>query len=566
MKTWISLSIFCIASVLPGLYAQEGPPPEIDMVVRATVSLLMEPENKDLKGFIDHHYSKDFRKSKSPEELEEHLKNLVRNTQGAGAIDVSIQDDLFHIHFSDGVDVSVLLRFSQDEFAKIDLLALEEKMDPQKMTEEEQIQSALEKTVRQIESLAKYDSEVDYFDFIKRNFHPEIFNIYSRDSLSGLLHETGKAVAGAMSIQAIPTEDEPGIILQLRGAQSLEVEVGIDPAEPYLIRDYQLRENSPAEVKEELLPMTWDNFASQIAKEVEKGFSGTILIVSNGQVQLNSGYGYARHDPQMENNSGTVYDIGSVPIDFTRAGILNLIDQGKIRREDSITKFFGSVPEDKKPITIGDLISNKSGLQNFHHDEEKDADYDLTWIDREEAIRRILGRPLLAEPGSEVIYSHSAFTLLAAVMEIVSGKSYENFISEQFFQPMGMKNTGSYGGESGMDKDAQAEGYGNQAASPNIPYGWGRTSWLIKGSGGMVSNPGDLYLWYKELQTGNYLSPESMEEYGFGQMALGGSDRGFFTCLRKDSSGTVIICSNSDPVKYQDTLRLFKSLLVLIDK
>lgn len=566
MKTWISLSVFCIVSVLPGLYAQEGPPPEIDMVIRATVSLLMEPEGKDLKGFIDQHYSEDFRKSKSLEQLQEDLENLTRRTQRAGAIDVSIQDDLFHIHFSDGVDVSVSLLFSHNEFAKIDLLALEEEMDRQKMTEEEQIQSALENTVRQIESLAKYDSDVDYFGFIKENFHPEILNFYSRDSLAGLLRKTGKAVAGAMSIQAMPKEDGPGVILQFRGAQSVEVVIGIDPEEPYLIRDYQLRESSAAEDGEELIPMTWENYSSQIAKEVDKGFSGTILIVDNGLVRLDTGYGYAHRDRQIRNKSETVYDIGSVPIDFTRAGILKLVDQGKIRLEDSITKIFGAVPEDKKPITIGDLISNKSGLQNFHHDEEEDEDYDLTWIDREEAIRRILARPLLAEPGTEVIYSHSAYTLLAAVIEIVSGKKYEDFLFGYFFKPMGMKNTGSYGADSGMDKDAQAAGYGNQAASSNIPFAWGKTSWLIKGSGGMVSNPRDLYLWYKGLQTGNYLSPESMKKFGFGQMALGGTDRGFFTCLRKDSSGTVIICSNSDPVKYQDTLRLFKSLLVLLEK
>ena len=86
----------------------------------------------------------------------------------------------------------------------------------------------------------------------------------------------------------------------------------------------------------------------------------------------------------------------------------------------------------------------ESGMPNFHH-RAGDADRDLSWIDREIAERRILTAPLLFPPGEGNAHSHSAFTLLSAIVERVTDMSYQDFLKDNFFDPVGMTVTGPFG-------------------------------------------------------------------------------------------------------------------------
>ena len=82
-------------------------------------------------------------------------------------------------------------------------------------------------------------------------------------------------------------------------------------------------------------------------------------------------------------------------------------------------------------MTIQHLFSGQSGLPDFF-DTEEDWDPDLGWVDRETAVQRMLSQELLFEPGTDRSHSHGAFGLLAAIVEIVSGQTYYDFISKNF--------------------------------------------------------------------------------------------------------------------------------------
>src|SRR6185436_16953274 len=97
-------------------------------------------------------------------------------------------------------------------------------------------------------------------------------------------------------------------------------------------------------------------------------------------------------------------------------------EMGKLSTSDPITKFLKNVPQDKSAMTIDHLMRGRSGLPNFHHITGVDQDADLTWIDRDTAVQRILGRELLFAPGQGQAHSHSAWVLLAAIVEVVSGE------------------------------------------------------------------------------------------------------------------------------------------------
>ena len=145
-------------------------------------------------------------------------------------------------------------------------------------------------------------------------------------------------------------------------------------------------------------PLTFETLDVRMEAEAAGGFTGSVLVVRNGEIVLSAGYGSVREDSPVPASPTTVYGIGSTPIDFTKAGILWLAQNGKLDLNAPITEFFGDVPEDKRAITIEHLMTGASGLPDFH-DRPSDADPDLTWIDREEAVRRILESRLLFTPG-----------------------------------------------------------------------------------------------------------------------------------------------------------------------
>lgn len=194
---------------------------------------------------------------------------------------------------------------------------------------------------------------------------------------------------------------------------------------------------------------------------------------------------------------------------------------------DPITRFYPDTPVDKRSMTIEHLMTGASGLPNFHH-VASDADWDLTWIDRETAEQRILGQPLLFEPGTDRSPSHSAFGLLAAIVEHVSGQSYEDFLESNFFTPLGITRTGPYGDDLGLPLSDFAVGYdGMGVGDPNIPPNWGPTSWLIKGSGGMVSTPSDLHTFFQAMLDGEILTGDAQQGYLNRASSTGATDRGF---------------------------------------
>jgi CubicO group peptidase (beta-lactamase class C family) len=224
---------------------------------------------------------------------------------------------------------------------------------------------------------------------------------------------------------------------------------------------------------------------------------------------------------------------------------LLLIERGKLALDDPIGKYVPNVPADKAPMTIRMILEGRSGLPNFHH-LDSDPDPDLTPLSREAALKRILAMHLLFPPGTRVEHSHSAFGLLAAIVEIASGKSYQQFVRTEIFEPLGMKRTGFYGETLGLPETSFATGYGQRAVgSPNIPPKWGTTSWLVMGSGGMFSTLDDLVR-YNDGIAKQTLFPGKPPRR---MMAanVDGSERGFIFAHADNAQGDqIFLISNSE--------------------
>src|SRR5690606_9749117 len=128
----------------------------------------------------------------------------------------------------------------------------------------------------------------------------------------------------------------------------------------------------------------------------------------------------------------------SIAKTFTAAAVLQLAANESLQLTDTLGDFYPDAAESIRRITIEQLLTHVSGLDNFHND----SDFDV--MDKSEAERRILAMPLIAKPGEQVAYSNAAYTLLAAIIEQVSGQSFQQYVYDNLLDPLKLSSTGFY--------------------------------------------------------------------------------------------------------------------------
>jgi len=253
--------------------------------------------------------------------------------------------------------------------------------------------------------------------------------------------------------------------------------------------------------------------------QLEKlGFAGSVVISKAGRPILAAGYGLADREHGIPWSPGTVSTIGSITKQFTGAAILALVESGALSVEDPISKYFAAVPEDKRDITLYHLLTHSS-IVNL----EGLGDWDP--IDREEFIRRAMEQELAFEPGSAYEYSNAGFSLLGAIIEQLTQKSWEEFVRDRLFLPAGMYETGYILPQWGEGRLAQGyrggERWGTVLERPlaeDGPY------WVLRANGGVYSNAWDMVRWGQALLNGGPLSEKSMEAYWSPHFDEGGGD------------------------------------------
>ncbi|MBN1273553.1 MAG: serine hydrolase [Candidatus Aminicenantes bacterium] len=287
------------------------------------------------------------------------------------------------------------------------------------------------------------------------------------------------------------------------------------------------------------------------------GFSGALLVAKDGRIILNKGYGMAIRSQNVPNTSGTIFSTGSVTKQFTAAGIMKLEMMGKLKTEDPITKYFENVPGDKKEVTLHHLLTHTSGIIDA-------LGPDFVAAPRDETMRKTLDAPLRFKPGEEFGYSNAGYSMLAAVIEKVSGLSYEEFMHENIFIPAGMKFTGYR--LPGWDKKTVAHWYVGERDN-GMPLEKKYPEWHLLGNGGILSTTEDMYRWHLALLEDKILSAEAkkkmftpfLNDYGYGWDVLyrdmglliqhdGGSTLGSSSEMRRYIDAgvvTILFCNQS---------------------
>lgn len=232
------------------------------------------------------------------------------------------------------------------------------------------------------------------------------------------------------------------------------------------------------------------------------GFSGAALVARGDQVLLNKGYGLAIITDNIPNTSQTIFSTGSITKQFTAAAIMKLQMMGKLSTADSITKYFDNVPEDKQMITLRHLLTHTSGFPGA-------LGPDFEEVGRDEMMERILKAPLEFPAGEDFGYSNCGYSMLAAIVELVSETPYEQFLNDHLFKPAGMKRTGYRLPD--WDKETVAHWYDGDIDN-GIPLDKDYPYWNYIGNGGILSTTEDMLLWHRALMGDKVLSAEAKEE------------------------------------------------------
>lgn len=238
-----------------------------------------------------------------------------------------------------------------------------------------------------------------------------------------------------------------------------------------------------------------------------QSFQGAVLIAKEGKVIFSQGYGFANVEHQIPNSSQTVFRLGSITKQFTAVAILQLQEQGLLSVHDPISKYIKNYPQGDQ-ITIHHLLTHTAGIKSITKFSN------LSEIQRHPSTpQKVMGYfqdlPLEFPPGSECSYSNSGYIVLGAIVEAVAKMSYENYLKEHFFLPLGMKST--YFDHHQTVIPHRACGYGINKNQELVNAEFIDTS-FPHGAGSLASTVEDLYLWDQALKTSKLLSKDSTQK------------------------------------------------------
>jgi len=227
-------------------------------------------------------------------------------------------------------------------------------------------------------------------------------------------------------------------------------------------------------------------------------FMGSVLVAKNEKVVFSKSYGMADLEWNVPNSPTTRFNIASVTKQFTAASFLLLEDRGKLRTDDFVKKFLPDAPASWDKITIYHLLTHTSGISDDAARYEPGPPEKLLFRDV----------PLNFQPGQQWAYTNLGYIVLGYLLEKISGQSYEEFVQENIFKPLGMNDSGLV--SFGTVIPRRATGYWpgsngiENAERPDPRIGFS--------AGALYSTTEDLLRWQEGLLGGRLLTSASLRK------------------------------------------------------
>lgn len=189
-----------------------------------------------------------------------------------------------------------------------------------------------------------------------------------------------------------------------------------------------------------------DDFIENLHRK--SSFNGNVLIAKDGKIIYQKAIGWADHLHRDSLEIDSKFELASVSKPFTATAILMLAEDGKLRLDQHVKEFFPDFPYDS--ITVKMLLTHRSGMMNYVYfiDDiwRKEKRDQKVGVSNQEVMKIIAERKPnpYSKPGNRFHYNNSNYMVLAAIIEKVSGKKFSEFMADNIFKPLGMKNTAVY--------------------------------------------------------------------------------------------------------------------------
>lgn len=235
-----------------------------------------------------------------------------------------------------------------------------------------------------------------------------------------------------------------------------------------------------------------------------------VLVAHQDHIIYQGARGMADLEMNVALRTDHIFRIGSVTKQFTAAAILRLAEQGKLDVQDDITRFIPDYPSKGKHITIEQLLTHTSGIRSYTEMPEWDKMTHRKDFTAAELVDFFKDQPLDFEPGTKWKYNNSGYVLLGFIIEKITGKAYGDYIEEQFFKPLNMKDS-RYDQTSDILKN-RARGYARSDDDNhylNAPY---LSMTQPYAAGSLLSTVQDLMIWTRALHSGKVLKSSTLNK------------------------------------------------------
>lgn len=233
---------------------------------------------------------------------------------------------------------------------------------------------------------------------------------------------------------------------------------------------------------------------------------GGVAISKNGVIKYQRAIGYAalENERKVAANKLTQYRIGSATKMFTAVMIFQLVEEGKVKLDETLSVYFPELPGADK-ITISDLLYHRSGL----HDYTKDTEFN-SWMDKpksnDDLLKLVKEKGSDFDPGSRAEYSNSNYLVLGYIIERVCKLPYGDALNKRVLSKLNLKNT-SFGNSTSVNN------------TMSVSYKYANGNWTREkqthltihgGAGSIVSTPTDMVIFMDALFSNKLVSKASL--------------------------------------------------------
>ena len=254
-------------------------------------------------------------------------------------------------------------------------------------------------------------------------------------------------------------------------------------------------------------------------------FSGVVLLARGGRVVLHRAWGVADAETGRANTPETRIGSGSVPKMITAVAVAQLVEQGRLRWDDTLGALLPDYPnaEARGKVTVHQLLTHTSGIADPFASPLRNPN--VRYRTPGEWMALVADRPLDFAPGTSSRYSNGGFAVLGAIVERVSGQPFDAYVREHVFLPAGM-------GAADAEAYARlpwARGYSRVpefdplGIAPRISNEWitgGGPNESLSGFGGIHLTAEDLWRFVHALREGRLVSPETAALLTAGKVAV----------------------------------------------